>query len=130
MQTQSNRRQVSLRLSAWEKAAKLRDALSKVSGRKVTITDTIERGLQCLEDAHARGAWLSPKEAAPILEERHRREIASVLAQFIARNLPERTLKGVQFDRENSSIYVHLDIGDPVPLFVGGELVAQPEREA
>ena len=89
---QPNRRQVSLRMDAWYKAAQLRDSLVEKTGRKVTITDTIERALECLEDAHRRGAWLSPKEAAPVMEQRMRNKIVSVLAQFVARAMPDRRL--------------------------------------
>ena len=116
---QLNRRQVSLRHADFEKATALRDALAEKSGRKVTISGTMGRALECLEDAHARGAWLSPREAAPVLEQRHRDQVASVLAQFIARACPEKRLKGIAFDSANEMMTVTFDEGDPIALWAG-----------
>ena len=48
--TQQNRRQVSVRTADWQKASQLRDEVSKGSGCKVTITETISRALRSLED--------------------------------------------------------------------------------
>ena len=125
---QLNRRQISLRTSVWKKASQLRDALASVSGRKVAISDTIDRALDCLEDAHSRGAWLSPKEAGPVLEERLRKEVISVLTQFVARTMPDRLLRGVTFQPAGmpgggGTLYVHLDEEVTVPMLMGaGEL--------
>ena len=132
--TQPNRRQISLRTSVWERASRLRDALAAASGRKVTISDTIDKGLGCLEDAAARGAWMSPKEAAPVLEDRLRKEIVSVLAQFIARTMQDRELRGVTFDNSSPgagiALYVHLD-DSAVPLFLGSaEVVLSAEHSS
>ncbi len=95
---------------------------------KVAISDTIDRALDCLEDAHSRGAWLSPKEAAPVLEERLRKEVISVLTQFVARTMPDRLLRGVTFQPAGmpgggGTLYVHLDEEVTVPMLMGaGEL--------
>lgn len=113
-----SRRQVSLRREVWQAASDLRDQLAEKSGRKVTITDTIERALQCLEDAHNRGAWLSPREAAPVMEDRHRRAIMSVVAQLIGRVVPSKRLNKITFSPSTDMLIVHLeDIGE-VSLFV------------
>lgn len=86
------RRQVSLQIETWQKAVQLRDALAQKSGRRVSIGDIVHRGLECLQDAHERGAWLSPAEAAPVMEQRLRDRIASALAQFVARAMPDKRL--------------------------------------
>ncbi len=115
---QVNRRQVSLRIETWRKATDLRDSLAEVSGRKVSIADTIHRGLECLADAHARGAWLSPKEAAPVLEQRLRSQLASALAQFVGRAMPDKTLSGIVFHPPGHTLTVILEGDVRVPLLV------------
>ena len=116
---QPSRRQVSLRNVDFEKATALRDAITEKSGRKVSISNTVGRALECLEDSHSRGAWLSPQEAAPVLERRHRDQVASVLAQFIARACPEKVLRGIAFDSANEMMTVTFDEGDPIALWAG-----------
>ena len=116
---QPSRHQVSVRTVDFEKATALRDAITEKSGRKITISDTVARALDCLKDAHARGAWLSPSEAAPVLEQRHRDQVASVLAQFIARACPEKRLKGIAFDPANEMMTVTFDESDPIALWAG-----------
>ena len=117
--SQSKRKQVSLRAADFEMAVGLRDAITEKSGRKVTISDTVARALACLKDAHERGAWLSPPEAASVLEARHRDKLASVLAQFVARACPTKTLKGIAFDPGNGTMTVSFAEGDPVALWAG-----------
>ena len=117
MAAQPNRRQVSIRTETWHKAREVSEALSNRFQRKISISDTLDRGLRCLDDAHARGAWLSPLEAAPVLEERYRRRIVAVLAQFVARAMPERSLTGVTFGPDR--IEVELDEGERLDLFLG-----------
>ena len=119
MVKQPNRRQVSLRLDTWQKAVELRDKLAEKSGRRVAISDTIDRGLECLADAYERGAWLSPREAAPVWEQRLQDQIASVLAQFVARAMPDRSLEGIQIDRKRRTAVVLLgDVDEPIPLLL------------
>ena len=113
---QPNRRQVSLRNADFEKATALRDALAEKSGRKVAISDTLARALECLEDAHVRGAWLSPSEAGPVLTERLRDSLASAFAQFIGREMPERRLKGIAFRSEQ--MIVIFEDNTEAPLYV------------
>ena len=119
MAQQPSRRHIAVNARDHERATALRDALAERSGRKVTISNTVGRALECLEDAHARGAWLSPQEAAPVLEQRHRDQVASVLAQFVARACPEKRLKGIAFDPANGMMTVIFDQGDPIALWAG-----------
>ena len=122
---QKNRKLVSVRSTTWDRANELRDALAEKSGRKITLSDVFERSLDSLADAHSRGAWLSPKEAAPLLEQRNRDRTVSILAQFIARLMPERQLRGVVFDPATQSLIVHLEGEAPVQLFMGGTETAR-----
>ena len=126
---QPSRRQASLRIADYEKAIALRDAITEKSGRKVTISDTVARSLECLENAHARGAWLSPSEAAPVLEQRHRDQVVSVVAQLLARIAPERPLRGIAFDTEHDILNVHFADSESFPLVMTGPLMG-PDRTA
>ena len=122
---QPSRHQVSVRTVDFEKATALRDAITEKSGRKITISGTVGRALACLEDAHARGAWLSPSEAAPVLEQRHRDQVVSVVAQLLARIAPERPLRGVAFDAENDTLIVHFADSESFPLIMPGPLMGR-----
>ena len=122
---QPNRHQVSVRTIDFEKATALRDAITEKSGRKITISDTVARALECLEDAHARGAWLSPSEAAPVLEQRHRDQVVSVVAQLLARIAPERPLRGVAFDTEHDTLIVHMADSESFTLVMPGPLMGR-----
>ena len=126
---QPSRHQVSVRNVDFEKTIVLRDALAEKSGRKVTISDTLSRALDCLEDAHKRNAWLSPLEAAPVLEQRHRDQVVSVVAQLLARIAPERPLRGVEFDPEHDILNVHFADSESFPLLMTGQLMG-PDRTA
>ena len=125
--SQSNRKLVSLQTQAYGLAVRLRDALTKRSGKKFTLGDVIERALRCLQDSHERGAWLSPREAAPLLEQRNRERMAAVLAEFVARVLPDRRLKSVRFDPSSETMLVYLD-DRTIPLFLGGVKEADDEQ--
>ena len=115
-----NRRQVSLRLATWQKAVALRDEIASSTSRRVAITDVVESALDCLADAHQRGAPLSPPEAEPRLTARLRDQIASILAQFAAHHLPHRRLDRIVFDAQRSSLAVHFQDGeDPKPILIG-----------
>ena len=61
---------------------RIRATLQQKTGLKVTESGTVERALNCLHDAHNRLAWLSPKEAGPVLTERHQDGVALALSQF------------------------------------------------
>ena len=121
---------MSLRTADYEKATALQGAITEKSGRKITISDTVARALECLEDAHARGAWLSrASEAAPVLEQRHRDQVVSVVAQLLARIAPERPLRGVAFDTEHDTMIVHFADSESFPLVMSGPLMG-PDRVA
>ena len=130
MTKQPNRRQVSLRLDTWRKAVELRDRLAEKSGRRVAISDTIDRGLDCLADAYDRGAWLSPQEAAPVWEQRLQDQIASVLAQFVARAMPDRSLEGIVIDSNRRTAIVLLgDHEEPIPLLLAATEAERNQAE-
>ena len=122
-----DRRMVAVPSSVWDKASQLQYDLTERTGRKVTIAEVVSRGLDCLGDAHARGAWLSPKEAAPLLEERHRQSMMSCIAQVIARFAPNEQLKGITFDPANERILIHTEGAQPVSVLAGAPLMG-PER--
>ena len=124
-----DRRMVAVPLSVWTKASKIRDDLIARAGRNVTIAEVMSRGLDCLSDSHARGAWLSPKEAAPLLEERHRQSVMSAIAQVIARFAPDAELKGIVFDPENERILIHTEGAPPIAVLAGTPLLG-PERDS
>ena len=121
---QRNRRQISIATEDYRRLAVLRDTLAEKTGVKVSITGTIARALACLEDAHERGAWLSPREAAPVLEQRHRDRLASVIAQFISRACPEKTLRGIAFDTKTGMLTVNFDQDDAISVWAGDSAAA------
>ena len=125
MAKQPSRRHIAVNVKDYERATALRDALAERSGRKVTISGTVGRALECLEDAHARGAWLSPREAAPVLEQRHRDQVVSVVAQLLARIAPERSLLGVEFDPGHDLLNVHFADSESFPLVLPGPLMGR-----
>ena len=118
----------------WTLAGELRDALAARSGRRVSLSETVERGLECLRDSHVRGAWLTPQEAAPVMEARMRAEIVSAIKQFLGRWSPETVLHGVGFAPSKipgggGTLTVHLEGGE-VPILLGGaEFVASEAGE-
>ena len=119
----ASRRQISIRDADYRRAAELRDALQKGARRPVSLTDIIGRAIDCLSDAHARRAWLSPTEAAPLLEQRHRDQVVSVVAQLVARLTPERALRGIAFDTAHDMLLVHFADGDPLGLVMPGSVL-------
>ena len=121
MTQQPSRRHIAVSVRDYERATALRDALAERSGRKVTISGTVGRALECLEDSHSRRAWLSPSEAGPVLTERLRDTLASAFAQFIGREMPERRLKGIAFRSEQMVVIFEDDTEAPlyVPMVAG-----------
>ena len=115
MKHSTRRRQVSLKTTTYDRIRELRDVLAAKSGREVTLADAIERALESLEDAHSRGAWLSPREAAPVLEQRLRGVIVSALAQFVARAAPSIKIRSVNYVGDN--IDVTCEDGTGIPIF-------------
>ena len=114
------RRQVSVRLAAWERASKIRDDIAANAGRACSIAEVIERGLQCLDDANSRGAWLSPAEAGSIYERRCRDSIASIIAQLSAALSPGRQLVSIVFEPEQQRIRVSWSEGPPLAFYSEG----------
>ncbi len=111
-------RTVNLEPPGYAHLQRLQKDIEKATGFSPNLGQVVERALQCLEDAQRGGAWLSPKEAAPRFEERHQREIMSIIAQlFAARILPERSLQRVDFDRANNQLVVWTAEGDEHRLF-------------
>ena len=118
-------RTVNLAQPAYEVLVGLQKDIQTATGFAPTIAQTCARALQCLADAQRGGAWLSPKEAAPRFEERHQREVTSIVAQFIARALPEQSLQGIDFDRAKNTVTVTLSDGRALPLFAVKETVTE-----
>ncbi len=121
-----NRAPVMLRGETHALAAELRDELTSRSGARHTMADAIHRGLMCLKDAHERGAWLSPQEAAPVMEQRARDRMVSVLAQFIGRAMPEKKLKGIAFATANETMTIEFVDGDSFPILLAGVESTRP----
>ena len=124
---QRNRRMVSIPDRTFAQLERIHQEIETKAGRPITFGGVIERALECLADAHSRGAWLSPKEAAPVLEQRHRDQVVSVVAQLLARFAPERRLQGIAFDTEHDTLVVNMADADPFPLIMSGPLLG-PDR--
>ena len=108
---------MSLRADHYDKACALRDTLSDIIDSRATLTDVIGRALECLADAHERGAWLSPKEAAPLLEQRMLDQTVSLIAQFIAHKRPDLTIEGIAVDKIKRLVLIQFEGDEPgVPL--------------
>ena len=126
MAKQEKRRMMGIPLATNAKIEFLQGMLRQKTGYDFTKTQVIQRALEILEDAYGRGAWLSPVEAGPVIQARHKREIASVLGQFIAMSMPDARLDGVLFDEENGQLTIRLldtedgEIRDCPPLRFGG----------
>ena len=116
---------VNLEPACYEILVGLQKDIKKTTGLRPNLGQIVERALQCLADAQRGEAWLSPKEAAPRFEERHQREVTSILAQFIARALPEQSLQGIDFDRAKNTVTVTLSDGQALPLFAVKETVTE-----
>ena len=123
--TQRKRRLVSIPDRTVQALERLHQDLKAKSGRPLTFGDVIERALECLDDAHKRGAWLSPREAASVLEQRHRDQVVSVVAQLLARIAPERTLQGIAFDPGRDTLVVELAGSEPFSLVMPGPLMGR-----
>ena len=105
---------VQLRHETFAKAKRIKDRLSERSGLNISMANIVERALTCLEDAHDRGAWLSPKEAAVMMEERViglLAHVAGQIATFMQAN-PGARLIGCKADRLNSSMEFTFNTAD------------------
>ena len=103
----------------------LQKDIEKATGYSPNLGQVVERALQCLDDCQSGHAWLSAKEAAPRFEERHQREIRSIVAQLLARVVPEQSLQGIDFDRAKNTVTVMLSDGQALPLFALKEPVTE-----
>ena len=75
----AKRKQVSIRAEQWHKLNALRIELEIMTGREVQITEAMGRAIDCMDDAHRRGAWLSPEEARGVMDERLKLAVALAL---------------------------------------------------
>ena len=118
------RKVVQMPLNIYEKALKLQTKIQEKIGLEVTLGRVIERGIECLDDAYNRGAWLSPKEAAPRLERRIKERMMDLTEQLLAKVAPSRKLKKIDF--QGGQIRVWLDDDKPIMLAkcAGGEKAA------
>ena len=93
----------------YNRARELRDELAGLSGRPVTLADVIGRGLECLADAHKRKAWLSPAEAAPVLQLRHRDAVEFAMRGTAAwqRENPGARILAITFDAPHRKVFIH-----------------------
>ena len=119
------RKMVSLPTPIYDETKKMRDELERISRRKVTMADTIMRGIECLQDAHYRGAWLSPREAAPVLKQRVNESVAKTVGQFIIQAMPTAQLKSININPETEIMTVSLEGQKPQHLYMGSGV---PER--
>ena len=71
------------------KAKALANELSSKIGLTVSLGEVVDRALECLKDAHGKGAWLSPREAGPVMEDRLRENILSVVVQVVKAIAPD-----------------------------------------
>lgn len=101
----------------------LTDSIRAKTGETTTSMATvIHRALVCLKDAQERGAWLSPAEAAPVQEERLKRELVRVVGVLIPVLSPGREMSGISFDMESGAMFIHLKGGDIVEVGAGVRL--------
>ena len=91
------RRMVHMSLTTYEKACQLQTKIQEKIGLEVPLGRVIERGIECLDDAYNRGAWLSPKEAAPRFERRIKESMMDLTELLLARVAPDRKLKKIDF---------------------------------
>lgn len=59
---QPNRKQLSIQAHVYERVQLLAQALSDRLGRKITLTELIDRATAALAEQYAQGNWLSPAE--------------------------------------------------------------------
>lgn len=114
------RHQVGLPPTIYKLLAHLRDELTDRTGQQFSIVDTIARAATCLRDAHRGDAWLSPREAAPVYEQRHQDSLAAAIMQTAA--ACGRVVRGLDFNTSRNRIEIVFaddDDGPPVTFPVG-----------
>ena len=85
----------------FERLQALRTALATRSGHKVTLASTFSRAMEALEANYANGAWLSPREAWPLMRERSNTQLFSVVCQVLRQLAPHIEPLSMQFDEVN-----------------------------
>ena len=94
----------------------------EMTGRHVTQGEAVGRALECLTDAHGRGAWLSGAEAGRALEERHQEQVTAVVGQLLAAVRPDLTLDGVGFNAATGQAHIAIR-GEPAISLAAASLV-------
>ena len=115
--TQAGRKLVSVPIGTYKAIEQLQRELSALSGKRFTIGDVVARGAQCLLDAAARQAWLSPAEQEEPLRERVR---TAVMSNLIALRelVPGIGIGEIGYDAEHDAVLVSVEGEDePVPLY-------------
>ena len=102
---QANRKLVSVPTETYQAVEQLQRELAAVTGQRVTIGDVIARGAQCLCDAHARQAWLSPAEQEAPLRERVRTAVMSNLIA-LREMVPTLGIGEIGYDDKNDAVLV------------------------
>ena len=100
--------------------------LRAMTGRAISKGETVERALECLTDAHSRGAWLSGAEAATVFEERHQTQVTAVVGQLLAAVRPDLELDGVGFDPVNGRAHVIIR-GEPAITMEAASITGKGE---
>ena len=114
---QAGRKLVSLPIKTYEAIEQLQRELSALSGKPFTIGDVVARGAQCLLDAAAKQAWLSPAEQAEPLRERVRTAVMSNLIA-LREMVPGIGIGEIGYDPDNDAVLVNVAGEDePVPLY-------------
>ena len=117
MPKRDDRRLVSVPIETFKAIQQLQRELAAVTGQRVTIGDVVARGAQCLCDAHAGQAWLSPAEQKEPLRERVR---TAVMSNLIALRelVPGIGIGEIGYDAEHDAVLVTVEGEDePVPLY-------------
>ena len=117
MPKRDDRRLVSVPIETFKAIQQLQRELAAVTGQRVTIGDVVARGAQCLCDAHAGQAWLSPAEQEEPLRERVR---TAVMSNLIALRelVPGIGIGEIGYDAEHDAVLVAVEgEDDPVPLY-------------
>ena len=114
---QAGRKLVSLPIKTYEAIEQLQRELSALSGRRFSIGDVVARGAQCLLDAAAKQAWLSPSEQVEPLRERVRTAVMSNLIA-LREQVPELGIGEIEYDGKNDAVLVNIEgQAEPVPLY-------------
>ena len=103
---------LNVQVQTWEKARRIADELKRVSGRKWSLAQTVDRALDCLDDANHAAAWLSPREARPVMQER----LESLLAHVVHQALLQAGHRVKHITSDNGVITVKLEQGDDIVL--------------